>query len=290
VRRIGPALLLVILSAALVAAHGTHDARLAKVNDQLREDPTDIDRLSERAALLIRHGDFATALADCDVMARHHPDRVVVHGLRARAYLGMDDLDRALVASSRWVDSDPDCAEARRLRSRVLTRLSRFGEAATELGGAVLLDPTPSPDDLLALARLRVGAAGTGTPDGVSWAVDTLDEGCARLGPLPALHLESIHILREAGRYTDAIARTYGLANDRIPPSLLTLRGDLLRDADRIPEAMVAYSDALSAIDGLYGARRHSPALERLHRRVSDELEVLENRLDESARSGSADK
>ena len=146
-------------------------------------------------------------------------------------------------------------------RGRACLALGRIDRAARDFGRAIAGMPQPRPehviarrDALLALGRL-------------SDAVAALDEGMARLGPIPSLELPAVELDLDLGRYDRALRRLDTLLAQRTNPVWVARRGDVLVQAGRPTEARREYLRALTLIRS-----RRAPAFEDIGRRLETSL------------------
>jgi predicted negative regulator of RcsB-dependent stress response len=112
---------------------------------------------------------------------------------------------------------------------------------------------------------------------GPAAAIEGLDEGLARLGPLLTLSLEAIDCDLLLGHHDAALARLDRLVAASGPHPQWTLhRGDILLAAGRQKDAHVAFSTALHEIDALPPPRRRTRQNEALRARATSRLVHLD--------------
>jgi tetratricopeptide (TPR) repeat protein len=109
-----------------------------------------------------------------------------------------------------------------------------------------------------------------------SKALEGIEEGIARLGPLVVLQSTALDLEVQLRRYDNALARLDRIASQaRRQESWLARRGDILRQAGRPEEAQAAFALALAAIDKLAPAQRNVPAIQDLRTRLRSDLDEL---------------
>ena len=141
--------------------------------------------------------------------------------------------------------------------------------AADDLTRAIALFDPPTPEVYLERARALVIAG----PDYTGRALNGLDAGIARLGPLVTLIQYAIGIERSAGRHQQALERLDALPDKiRLQPTWLAIRGDILRDIGDIQQAQATYRAGLETIETYPPARRNSRATVVLETRLRASL------------------
>ena len=112
---------------------------------------------------------------------------------------------------------------------------------------------------------------------GPAAALNGLDDGLARLGPIVTLTLEAIDCELSLGHHGRALVRLDRLvAASGTHPQWMLQRGNILMAAGRPGEARAAYAEALAGIDNLPPARQHTRQIEALRTRASSALTVLD--------------
>jgi len=117
--------------------------------------------------------------------------------------------------------------------------------------------------------------AGEGSAYGKE-ALQGLDEGIKKLGPLVTLQLSAIEIELQQKNYDGALARLETVAaKSPRKETWLARKGEILVQADRTNEARAAFKAALEAMDTLPPGRRNVPAMIDLEKHLRTELEKL---------------
>ena len=107
-------------------------------------------------------------------------------------------------------------------------------------------------------------------------ALQGLEAGIKRLGPLVTLQLLAIDIEVKLHRIDAAVARVDRVAAESArKETWLVRRGEILLQAGRKAEAQAAYSRALAALDTLPPARRKVPAMIDLEKKIQTALSDL---------------
>jgi tetratricopeptide (TPR) repeat protein len=252
------------------AAHGTHDARLARLNATIAGDPAN-DRLRLAKAVLQRqYGHWDAALASVEEAERLAPERRDLDLHRGRVLLDAGRAGAAIEAFDRFLESAPSHPGAREARARALARLGRPLEAADDYSIAIERQDPPIPDQYLARAR----ALADGPEPRLARALAGLDEGLRVFGTLVALELYAVDLELRRDAYDAALSRLDRLA-DRAPGhgAWQVHRGEVLERARRIGQARAAFELALGEIRDLPRHRRSTPAVQRIEARARSGLE-----------------
>ena len=256
------------------AAHSDLAEQIAAVTARLEGEPRRADLYLKRGELHRAHRDWALALADYDRAAVLDPGLASVDLARAALGLAADTPGAALAAIDRFLARQPDHAEGRALRARILTRFGRPLEAAEEWARAIAASSRPRPEYYLERAHALVAADRR-----VDEALATLDEGIRRLGSVVTLELAAADLEIERARYDAALARV-----DRLAASAprkeqwLLQRGEILERAGSAAEAREAFAAALRAVETLPEARRRTRAVEDIETRSRSALQRLEEK------------
>ncbi|MEO8444212.1 MAG: tetratricopeptide repeat protein, partial [Gammaproteobacteria bacterium] len=130
----------------------------------------------------------------------------------------------------------------------------------------------PGPDIVLEHADALLGA---GDAHRVP-ALQVVEGGISRQGPLLTLQLKAADIELSLGQYDAALRRFEQLAAQSPRKERWQLRrGDVLRSAGRPQEARAAYLAAMASIESLPPYLLQMPATRDLRRRVADRLATL---------------
>ncbi len=258
-----------LLSPATAFAHADIVERISAFDQQILQAPDSAALYFKRGELHRLHRDWPAALADYDQAARLDPENPAVHYYRGRMRLEAGDPAQARPLLDRFLAARPDHADALLIRSRALTRLGEGLAAADDLTHAIALFDSPTPEVYLERARALViaGPAHTGR------ALNGLDAGIARLGPLVTLLQYATAIERSDGRHQQALERIDTLPDMiRLQPTWLAIRGDILRDIGDIEQAQATYRAGLETIKTYPPARRNSRATVVLETRLRASL------------------
>jgi tetratricopeptide (TPR) repeat protein len=253
-----------LLAPASVLAHGDFGVRVAALSAQIEKQPS-ADRYLERSLLYQGHGDLAAALADLEQAERLDPTRTDLGLHRGRLALAAGRPEEAVAPLQRLLAAAPEHPEANLALARALAELGRPRDAAMHYTRAIEAAPVGIPshyleraDSLFAAGELQV-------------ALNGLDEGLGRLGPVVALATRAIEVELAQGRVDAALVRLDRLGSRASRQEMwLARRADILENAGRHAEARVAYAGALAEIERLPVRRRATPAMVQLESRARD--------------------
>lgn len=250
-------------------AHGDLDERIEALSRVVAESPQRAEVWLQRADLRRQHGEFSEALADTQKALQLQPDWPPALLQTARILLDQQQYVLALEAANACLTRDPGNADALVIRARSHTHLADTNAAIGELSAALVETQHPTPDLYLERARLQAGLGR------FSDAVDGLDEGMARLGETPSLAYPAFEYEREAGDFGAALARLEKLGHFMRRETFLTLKGEVLLEAGRGPEATKVFLEALEVLTNAASmAARSTPRQrEALKARLSAGLE-----------------
>lgn len=281
VRTVAAAVLMAVPCSWLVlmppaAAHGPIDEQIATLTSRIQEDPQNATLYLNRGVLHRHHREWDAALADFDRSAQLAPTLAEVDLARGRTLLEAGRPGPAKVALDRFLAKRPDHAKALVARARVLVEMDQNRAAVQDYTRAITLEARLSrgiPDHYLERAR-AVAAQGK---EYIGEAVQGLDEGIARLGPLVSLQLYAIELELSAKRYEGALARLESVAAQTPrKESWLARRAEILEQAGRQEEARLAYRQALSAIESLSSRHRKTRTMVQLEAQVRAAVSRLE--------------
>lgn len=260
-----------ILGVQPAYAHGEPHERISQITGELRESPS-AGLFFKRGCLHLDHGEVEAALADFLEVDRLAPGEFETEAPRAEGYLQLGQFPQALEALNRELDRDPAASRCLVLRARVFGRLGEPASAIRDYRKALALVPQADPDLLLevstALAANKQSKA----------ALGILDQGIARLGPLPSLVNAAIETELGIGN-TEAALRRIDRARDAAPrpEPWMARRASILARAGRTAESRAAWQAILTHISALPPGERSSHAMYSRVREARDALAALES-------------
>jgi tetratricopeptide (TPR) repeat protein len=257
-------------------AHDGIKGQLETVSLQIDANPTNASLLVHRAELYRLAREWKLSGADLDRAARLNPALAAIDLVRAHTLLDTRQFQAAVDAASRFLGREPDHLDARLVRARASAHLGQSRASAADFSR--VLEARPLPDIYIERARALLLP---GAPD-AAVALEGLDAGIARLGPLVTLELEAIGIEVRLKRYDAALARLERIsAGAARKETWLARRGEILELAGRAGEARTAYAAALAAAIEPSTRVRHTAASAALVTRLRTRL----GRLDAGQRS-----
>jgi tetratricopeptide (TPR) repeat protein len=272
------ALTIIAIAGALALMQGSAHAherlaeQIAQVSAQIARSSANAELLVRRAELYRAAREYQQALADLNRASVIDPTMAATDLVRAHVCLDMRDPAAAADSASRFLARRAGDADALIVRGRALAILGRGRDAAADFTRA--LEASPMPDLYIERARVTAHSGGKGVAD----ALQGLDEGIGRLGPLVTLETEAIDLEIKLTRYDAALTRLERLsAQSARQESWLVRRGEILELAGRVEEARSTYRAALAAATALPDWIRRTPASSALVERLHAEIARLEN-------------
>ena len=264
-RRLAAAVALaVLLAAAPVLGHGAFDDRVAALSARIEQQPS-ADHYLERSSWYRGHGDHAAALADLEQAEQLDPARAELGLHRGRLALATGRPEEAVAPLEDLLARAPDHPEANLALARALAELERPRDAAVHYTRAIEAAPVVIPSHYLERADVLLAAA---EPQA---ALEGLDVGLARLGPVVALANRAIEIELAQGRVDAALVRLDRLASRATrQETWLARRAEILEGSGRRAAARAAYAGTLAEIEGLPARRRATPAMAELEARARE--------------------
>jgi tetratricopeptide (TPR) repeat protein len=255
-----------------VHAHGTFHDRLAAASDRIAAHPDDALLYLARADLYRDHGDFAQAMEDIDRAEALDAQLPAARLVRAHVLQDSGRLEEADAVLSRVLARSPEQGEALGMRAAVRLALGRNLEAARDYDRAIAQQAVAKPDLYLMRSR-ALAAAGD---EHLAEAIEGLDTGIARMGPVATLERAALELELRRGTTDAALERLDGMtARSPRKDPLLAWRGRILEAAGRSAEARRSYQQALDALSELPASRRHTTASRDLERQLHEALERL---------------
>ena len=258
------------LWSAGAAAHDALQDQIAALTREIAADPDNARLYLRRGELHRLDRELPAALADYSRARRLDPGLAAVDLGAGRAFLEANRPGEAKSSLERFVRARPHDAEGRLELARALVGLGSRSAADAHYARAIALAPDLRPDVYFERAK-SLRAAGR-----LSAAIQALDEGIARLGPLASLEELALEVELARKNYDGALARL-----DRIfPPTArqetrLARRGEILAAAGRRIEARETFRRAQRSIEALPSRLRQTRAIQRLEGRVRSSLESL---------------
>lgn len=265
IRFAGVAVCLALLSSFVLGHEGLHE-QIQAVTAKIKRDPKNASLYLQRGELYRLHREWKRAAADYDHAELLRPELKIVDLARGRMLFESGRFRRAKLVLDRFLGEQPGNYEGLITRARVCARLGLRSDAIRDFSDA--LAKAADPD--LYLERAQVTA---GDDQRVAEALQGLDEGIKRLGPLVTLQLFAIELELRRHDYDAALARLDVITSkSERKETWLVRRGEILKLAGRTEEAHAAFNAALVAIDSLPPALRQSRAITTLQLRARSAL------------------
>ena len=253
--------------------HGSFHERVEGLTAALRERPDDPSLLFQFAALNLEHGDWEVTLVQLARVDQLAPGQLATDLLRGQALALGGKFEAARARLDTFLAAHPGHATALAARAKVVSELGDPQQAAADSAAAVAATPRPEPDAYFDLANFLVAAGRSAE------AVRALDEGIAKLGPLPALVDRATELDLARGHGDAAVARAearVAAAAPALRPSLLAARASVLARAGRLEESRAAWQALREQLAAMPPLDRASHAMLRLAEQAANALTSLE--------------
>ena len=264
------------VSAHPAPIHGELHERIEEASRRIAADPLDAELYLHRADLHRLHRDWRRALADLDAVRKLAPDRPDHHLVHARLLRDRGEPREALAVLELLLEQAPGHWKGLLLRAEILLGQGDPAGAAADYEQAISLQARPAPDHYLARSR-ALEAVG---PERSDDALQGLDEGMERLGPVVSLALEAVKLERLLGRRAAALERVRRIS-DASPRQerWLALEGEIHEEAGDGAAALQAYRASLEAIASLPARHQRVERTRALRDQVVSRIHALqENR------------
>ena len=238
----------------------------------------EIERSPRHAELFLKRGEifraaknWDAALADFQQAAALDPALASVDLATAQVLLDANWPLAGKVAIDRFLRRQPTHTDGLVTRARANLKLNQPQAAADDLAQAIATSANPGPELFLerAFALTTVG------PHRSEEALRAIEDGLRRHGSLLTLQLYAIDLEARAKRFDDALRRLDKVAAQSAhAEAWLARRGEILMLAGREPEARQAFTQALATVRALPPARRNSPGINELEKRLSSLVET----------------
>lgn len=260
-----------LVSAPLSArAHADLHVQIEDVTNQIKTQPTNAELFLRRGELHRAHTNWDAAQVDFDRAASLNPGLAPVDLARGKMFLEAHWPMSAQAALDRFLSRQPNHADALATRARVMFKLGQNLAAAQDYSQAITHSIDPKPELYLERAQVLMTEGGAH----LQTALQGLDEGIKKIGPLVTLQLYAIDIEIKLKRFDAALARLERVAaQSPRKETWLARRGEILQQAGRDKEAREAFQAAVTAINSLPDSRRRVPAMVELEKRLRQALE-----------------
>jgi predicted negative regulator of RcsB-dependent stress response len=256
---VGIASFLIAAVPRVALAHGELLIRIANLTKEINAATNNLPKLYlQRGELYREDQNWVAAAADYDhaqQLDSKLPDVDFCRG-KMLAQSGQPEAARKILDSV--LSRNPNHPKALIARARVFLQLGKPEPAIADYRHGLELDKVPEPEAFQELAHTLAAQKKPGE------ALQALDKGINKLGPIILLQTEAIQLELDAGKTDAALARLDTIIQ-REPRKerWQARRGDILLKAGRYQEARVAYRTALGEIKLLpHHLQNYPPTLE----------------------------
>jgi len=246
-------------------AHTDLHEQIETLSAQIAKKPGKAELYLKRGNIHLLHQDRDTAMADFERAATLDPKLSAVHLARGRVFQQLGLPKTAKAAFDRFLALEPGHSIGLAARAHVQAELGRYLEAAEDYTRAIRNAKKPPPEFFLERAKALAGAGDAH----VDRALEGLDEGTRKLGPVGVLSLYSIDLELKRKRYDAALKRLEAIiSSSSRKERWFARKGEILQQAGRKDEAREAFLQAIKAIEALSPHHRKTRAMTDLEKRV----------------------
>jgi predicted Zn-dependent protease len=256
-------------------AHGNLHEQIARVSAEIDREPKNADLYLRRGELRRLHSEFPQAATDFETAAAIRPDWPQAGLAKARLALSSGSFEAAVAEMDRLLPKYPEYPEGWLIRARARARLANHAGAAMDYTEIVRRLERPEPEIFLERAAALAASGDNHFPE----ALNGLEEGLSKIGPVITLNLAALDLELKMKRFDQALRRIDRLliASKR-QDSWLARRGDVQILAGKKDEAQSSYREALEAIAALPPHHQTTSATMELKKRVMEAIAKLEQR------------
>lgn len=194
-------------------AHAPLPEEIAALSRRMKTEGTTAALYLERAELWRLDGNLPSAEADYRRAELMDPTLDRLNLCRAALDLDGNRPAAALGALDAYGAARPDDPQALRLRARIHGILGDWVAMAEDYARILRSTSAISPGDVLERSRAERVGGGANNPVGLARALRAIDDGIARLGPVPVLDIAAADIERRLGHFEAATSRERRIAD-----------------------------------------------------------------------------
>jgi len=236
-----------VLGTAAATAHGPFHERIQALTLELQSKPEDVSLLARRCDIERAHGLWPEAMADLVQLEKLAPADPTNGLRRGVILLGRGQAVEAVPHLRKWVEKHPDGTDERLALAQACMGAKQWTNAIQEFSTVLASSAEARAQVFLDRAQCQQQAG-----DSATNILKGLDEGIARIGPIPQLvrHAAEVELLR--GAVEAAVARIGVLAErSERKERWLFEQGELFRRGGRLEDAQRCYSNAIVVLESL---------------------------------------
>lgn len=260
-----------LFATAAVWGHGDIHQRMQRLDREIAREPNNLELRLKKAEMLLIDQHAAEAYVEFSRILELAPRRNDVLLQLAKAQLLLKQYDAAKLSVDRLLQqADNDALRVRvfLLGGEVLSAAGKWLDAAQAYQKAIELSEPLEPDSVLFAAN-AFRQAGQ-----VEQAIDALNNGISRLGPLQTLDEQALELEIQSRRYDAALVRVERmLVSKQRLPFLFYQKGLILDKVTRSEQAKLAYQQALDAISSMSAAKQATPSVLNLKLLIEQALQ-----------------
>lgn len=254
-------------------SHGDVHHRIEAASRALEARPDDVQVIMRRGSLYLIDEDPASAVKDFKRAHALDPSIPEVHFLMGKALLGAGDYKGAIEALNQHLEKHPQDPQGYIVRGRVWAKVEDPRQSADDFSSALSFMKQPSPDYFIERARVLATK-----PAFMAEAVEGLDSGIQKLGPLVTLVLTAVELEVAQQQFDAALVRMDRLLElSERNESWKIRKADILLEAGRTEEALALYQETLVSLRSLPHRNRKTRTIQKLEADVQEKIRHLQN-------------
>ena len=268
-------------------SHGDLHEQIDDVSKLLVDDKQKTGLYLKRGKLYLQDGNFHEAIHDFRKSLKLEPALHVVHYHLGEAYLASGRSDAAeqhtrLFIKSLGPETYGGLSRGYGLLGKIYQKKNKHLEAAQAFEQSLQNNMQPGPIDYLQAAEAYVKSG----QNYQHQAVDILDKGIGRLGPIVTLQEAAIELDLLSGSYDAALARVETLRSQGINEANIYFKqASIMSTARRFEEAQTCYKKALSEIERLPLHKQQSRAMVKLRLSIEESMSQQEGNNEPAGKS-----
>ncbi|HQS57230.1 MAG: hypothetical protein B7Y56_00315 [Gallionellales bacterium 35-53-114] len=273
--------LILLFSLPLSAwSHGDLHDQIDKISQHIHSGKPEAALYLKRGQLYLQHGNYPDAIVDLGKSMELDPKLKVAHYHLAQAYLAEGSSDTAeqhikLFLKSLGPDTYGGLSRGYGLLGKIHQKKNEHMEAVQAFEKSLKNNTLPAPVDYLQIARSYVKSG----QQYQQKAIDILDQGIVRLGPVVTLQEEAIELELLLGNYDAALGRVETLRSQGISDANIFFKqASVMSKAGRFEEAQGCYKKALAEIERLPAYKQQSRVIVKLRHSIEDDMSKLEDK------------
>lgn len=261
-------------------SHGDLHDQIDRVSQHLKGGHPKAAHYLKRGQLYLQHGNYPDAITDLGKSLELETELNVAHYHLAQAHLAMGNSDTAehhikLFLKPLGQENYGGLSRGYALLGKIHQKKNEHLEAVQAFEKSLQNNMQPAPVDYLQVAGSYVKLG----KEYQQKALDILDQGIVRLGPVVTLQEEAIELDLLSGSYDAALNRVKTLRSQGINEANIYFKqASIMSQAGRFEEAQASYKKALAEIERLPANKQASRPIQKLRLLIGEGISKLEEK------------